>query len=341
MSARTAPPPSRERFGTAPTGSPGRRIGRALLGTAPIFVILAALLVWITIENPNFTDPPLFLLFLRRAAPLMVLAAGQLFVILAGEFDLSVGALITLVVIVAARLIDGEPERTWPVIALLLLFGLVVGLVNGLITTRLHVPSFITTLGMLLILDGATSYWTGGSPRGELPENFRQWGRLGIEDVPVLGQLPYAVFAVLIFGSIAVLILHFTAYGKQVYATGGNPRAAFLSGVNVSAVRTAAFVLSATSAVIAGILLGGFTGVSPDAGQGREFQAISAVVLGGAVLGGGRGAVVPAMAGALTLEAIFTLLNILGLESPLQYVVQGVIIIVAVAFAAFRQRTAR
>jgi ribose transport system permease protein len=319
----------------------GSRLRRAVLGTAPIFLVLAILLVWIAIENPNFTKPPIFLLFLRRAAPLMILAAGQLFVIVVGEFDLSVGAIITSVVIVAAKLINGDPDRTWPVIALLVAGGVVIGLANGLITTRLGVPSFITTLGMMMMLNGATLWWIGGTPKGHLPEKFRKWGRTGMEGFPWLGQLPYSVIALVVVGAVGTWLLHGTTYGKQVYATGGSPRAAWLSGVDVPRVRTLAFVISALSAVLAGILLGGFTGVSPGAGEGYEFQAISAVVLGGAVLGGGRGAMIPALAGAMTLEALFTLLNILGLPQPFRYSVQGAIIILAVGFAAWRSRSTR
>lgn len=324
-----------------PAESGGRRLGRALLAAAPIFLVLAVILVWIVIENPNFTKPPIFLLFLRRAAPLMILAAGQLFVIIAGQFDLSVGAIITTVVIVAARLIDGEPGRTWPIIGLLLAGGAAIGLANGVITTRLGVPSFITTLGMMLMLNGATLWWIGGTPKGSLPDNFRQWGRLGIEDMPWLGQLPYSVIVLVVVAVAGTWLLHGTAFGKQLYATGGNARAAWLSGVDVPRVRTLAFVISAVSAVIAGILLGGLNDVSPSAGEGYEFQAISAVVLGGAVLGGGRGAMVPALAGAMTLEALFTLLNLLGLPQPLRYTVQGTIIILAVGIAAFRSRKTR
>lgn len=337
MSATAAKQPAR----TMPVDSSGQRIGRAILGTAPIFVVLAILLVWITIENPNFTNPPLFLLFLRQAAPLMILAAGQLFVIISGEFDLSVGAIVTTVVIVAARLIDGNPDRTWPIIALLFAGGIVVGLANGLITTRLGVPSFITTLGVMLMLNGATQWWIGGTPKGSLPDNFRQWGRFGIDDFPWLGQLPYSVVILIAIAIAGTWLLHGTAFGKQLFATGGNPRAAYLSGVDVPRTRTLAFIISAVSAVITGILLGGFTGVSPSAGEGLEFEAISAVVLGGAVLGGGRGALVPAIAGAMTLEALFTLLNLLGLPQPLRYTVQGVIIIIAVGIAAFRSRKSR
>jgi ribose transport system permease protein len=318
-----------------------QRVWRGVRGTAPIFIVLLGLLVWIAILNPNFTNPPVFLAFLKRAAPLVILAAGQLFVIVSGEFDLSVGSLVTAVVVAAAGLTEGDPDRTWWVVAALFGLGILVGLVNGVVTTRFHVPSFITTLGMLLILQGAVLYWSGGAPRGSLPENFRVFGRRGIEDVPVIEQLPYSVIILVIVGVAAVLLLHRTTFGKQIFAAGGNPRAAALSGVDVPLVRTLAFILSGISAVIAGILVGGFAGISQDAGAGYEFQAISAVVLGGAALGGGRGSMVAAMAGALALEALFTLLNLLGLPAPLRDAVQGLIIIGAVAYAAYRLRRAQ
>jgi ribose transport system permease protein len=328
------------RFEQELTVSWQERVWRGVRGTAPIFVVLLGLLVWIAILNPNFTEPPVFLAFLKRATPLMILAAGQLFVIVSGEFDLSVGSLVTAVVVAAAGLTEGVPDRTWWVVTALFGLGILVGLVNGVVTTRLHVPSFITTLGMLLILQGAVLYWSGGAPKGSLPENFRVFGRRGIEDLPVIEQLPYSVIILVVVGIVAVLLLHRTTFGKQLFAAGGNPRAAALSGVDVPLVRTLAFVLSGISAVIAGILVGGFAGISQDAGAGYEFQAISAVVLGGAVLGGGRGSMVAAMAGALALEALFTLLNLLGLPKPLRDAVQGLIIIGAVAYAAYRLRRA-
>jgi ribose transport system permease protein len=329
------------RFEQELTVSWQERVWRGVRGTAPIFVVLLGLFVWIAVLNPNFTDPPVFLAFLKRAAPLMILAAGQLFVIVSGEFDLSVGSLVTAVVVAAAGLTEGDPDRTWWVVAALFGLGILVGLVNGVVTTRLHVPSFITTLGMLLILQGAVLYWSGGAPKGSLPDNFRVFGRRGIEDLPVVEQLPYSVIILVFVGVAAVLLLHRTTFGKQLFAAGGNSRAAVLSGVDVPLVRTLAFVLSGISAVIAGVLVGGFAGISQDAGAGYEFQAISAVVLGGAALGGGRGSMVAAMAGALALEALFTLLNLLGLPKPLRDAVQGLIIIGAVAYAAYRLRRAR
>ncbi len=324
----------------AERGSRLRRIGTSVLGTGTIFLLLAILLVWIAILNPTFLEPGPFLAYLRRAAPLVILAAGGYFVIVSGGFDLSVGSLVTVVVVVAARLIDGEAGATWPVIALLIGIGAAVGLFNGLVVTQLKVPSFIVTLGMLLILAGAVFYWTGGAPTGALSEEFRTIGREGITGIPVIEELPWSVVVLLALGVFSVLLMR-SDYGRQLLAVGDNDRAARLSGVRVNAVRTIAFVLSGTMAAIAGILVGGFAGISAQAGEGLEFEAITAIVLGGVVLGGGRGSVVAAMAGALTLEALFTWLNLQGVSGSLEDTVQGLIIIGAVAFAAYRLRGTR
>ncbi|WP_329092516.1 MULTISPECIES: ABC transporter permease [unclassified Streptosporangium] len=302
---------------------------RALRSMGPILAVLAVLLVLIAVANPFFLEPAGFLAFLKRAAPLVILAAGQYFVIVSGEFDLSVGSLVTVQVVVAARLIDGQEQATWPVLALLIVIGLLVGLANGVITTGLRVPSFITTLGMMLVLSGAVFLWTGGAPRGALSETFRMFGRKD------LGPVPWSVLILLAAGTAAILLMR-SDFGKRLIATGDNERAAGLSGVRVDRTRIAAFVLSGLAAAVAGILLGGFAGVSAQVGQGLEFQAITAVVLGGVALGGGRGSVVAAMAGAFTLEALFTLLNLYGISGALEFAVQGVIIIAAVAASAVR-----
>ena len=320
--------------------SRGRRLLASLLSTGTIFLLLIVLLAWIAVLNPNFLEPGPFLAYLKRAAPLVILAAGSYFVLISGGFDLSVGSLVTVVVVVAARLIDGDAGKAWPVIALLLLIGAAVGLFNGVVSTYLRVPSFITTLGMLLILEGAVFLWTDGAPRGALSENFRAIGREGIAGIPAIEELPWSVLLLLAIGVAAVLLMR-SDYGRKLIATGDNDRAARLSGVRVEVVRTVAFVLSGVCAAIAGILLGGFAGVSAQVGQGLEFDAITACVLGGVVLGGGRGSVVAAMAGALTLEALFTWLNLQGISGALEDTVQGLIIIAAVAFAAYRLRGAR
>ncbi|MEU8116506.1 ABC transporter permease [Micromonospora sp. NPDC048947] len=304
-------------------------------GVLPILAILAVLLVLVGIRQPDFLAPQSLMSFLGRSAPIILLAAGQYFVIVSGEFDLSVGSLVTAQVVVAARLIDSDPSRTWPVVLLLLAFGALVGLVNGLITTRLRVPSFITTLGMFLILVGAVYLWSDGAPKGGLSEEFRRFGRRAFEDVPLLGRVPYALLVLVVLAVAAVLLMR-SDFGRTLVAVGDNPRTAELSGVRVWRTRTFAFILSGLAAAVAAILLGGYSGVSFQAGAGLEFGAITAVVLGGVALGGGRGAVVGAMLGALTLELLFALMNFYGVSGALRSTVQGGIILLAVAVSATR-----
>ena len=306
---------------------------RRLAAVPPIWLVLAALLVVVVWRDPTFAQPASLLAFLKRCAPLLVLALGQLFVIVGGEFDLSVGALVTACVVIAARLGDGDPGRTWWVVAVLAVFGALVGLTNGLVTTLLRVPSFITTLGSMLVLNGAVFLWTGGAPTGALADNLRVLGRSGMTGVPVVGQLPWAVPVLVVVVTGATLLLHHTRFGDQVFAVGGGPRAAMLSGVDVWRIRTATFVLSGLSAVLAG-----FAGLSADAGSGYEFQAITAVVLAGAVLGGGRGTTVATVGGVLTLQALFILLNLLGFAKPLRDSAEGVLVIAAGAYTAYRAR---
>jgi ribose transport system permease protein len=324
----------------AEKGTRGSRFLSAFLSTGTIFILLLILWVWIAIINPTFAEPGPFLAYLKRAAPLVILAAGAYFVLVSGNFDLSVGALVTVMVVFAAKMIDGEESRMWPIIVLMLLIGAFVGFVNGFISTVLRVPSFITTLGTLLILNGAVFLWTGGAPTGALSENFRSIGRQGIDGIPWIEQLPWSVLLMFAIGIASVLLMR-ADFGRQLLATGDNERAARLSGVRVDRARILAFVLSGVLAAVAGILLAGFGGVSAQAGRGLEFDAITACVLGGVVLGGGRGSVVAAMAGALTLEALFTWLNLQGVSGALEDTVQGFIIIAAVAFAAYRLRGAR
>ncbi|WP_405444075.1 ABC transporter permease [Streptomyces niveus] len=312
-----------------PAATPGKRVVRALGTGIPVYVLLVVLLLALLITDPGFYEPDSFLSFVKRAAPLVILAAGQYLVIVCGEFDLSVGAIVTAGVVVAAELYGSFPDAHWLVVtAVLLVGGALAGLVSGLITTVLRVPSFITTLGMMLILEGAVFFWTGGSPQGVLPSAFRQLGR-----GTAFGWLPWAVVACLVAGTVAVLVTR-SDFGRTLLATGDSDRAAALSGVRVIRVRTVAFILSGAAAALAAVLVGGFSGVSAQAGRGYEFEAITAVVLGGVVLGGGRGSVVAAMAGAFSLQALFTLLNLQGVSGALESTVQGVIVIAAVGLGA-------
>ena len=331
--SRPAPKPSRlESFG-------GHALGHLKMA-APILIVLAIILIAIVVQNPNFIEPPQFLNFVRRSAPLIVLAIGQVFVIASGGFDLSQGSLITVTVIMSAAVSRGDESMTPQIILMVLLVGVLVGLVNGLVTTKLKVPSIITTLAMLLMLRGAVFFWSGGAPTGALADSFRMFGRDGIE-MPVVQRLPYAVIVVVVLAWLYTRLMHRSSYGHQLMAVGGGARAAGMTGVNVARIRVLAFIISAVSAVVAGILLGGYSGVSAEVGQGMELEAISAVVLGGAAIGGGRGSVVGVAIGAFTLQALFMLLNLLGLPQPMRSSVQGLIIIGAVVYAGLRLQRGR
>ncbi|KKC32734.1 ABC transporter permease [Devosia psychrophila] len=311
---------------------------RQLPQVNPVYFVLAALIVAIILQNPAFVEPTGYMNFLKRAAPLAILAAGQVYVIVSGGFDLSVGSVITLVVVGSSMLLNNDPNATWWVIAVMFGIGIGVGLINGLVVCYLKVPSLIATLGMMITLNGVAFMWSGGAPRGYLADSFRFFGRYNFTDLPVIRILPVAVIVLLVLGYALYWLMHRTNLGRMIHAIGDNPRAANLAGVPINRVRIIAFIVSSLSAVAAGIMLGGFAGVSTDVGIGYELQAITAAVLGGALLLGGRGSVPATIAGALTLSAIFTLLNFLGLPQPVRQIVQGLILIAAVAIAVQRRK---
>ena len=336
MTLETPAPIDRVSMGPS-EASLGVRALRTVRSTPPIFLILLALLLAIYSQAPTYNFVSIF----KNGAALAILAAGELFVIVSGEFDLSVGSLITVVVTMSATIAKGDPSSTPMVFAVMIVLGVVVGVVNGFIVTRLHVPSFVATLGMMLILVGAVNYITGGTPLGNLPANFRMFGRDAINNFPVLGTLPNSIVVLFVTGLLLYWLLQRSNFGKRIYAVGGNSRAADLAGIDVAGTKTLAFVVSALSAVVAGILLGGYAGVSVNVGNGYEFQAISAAVIGGAALTGGRGTVAAAIAGGLTMQALFALLNVLGYPPELRDTVEGVIVIGAVAYGSYQLRNAK
>ena len=212
------------------TGNPLRSVLSG--GTATAAALLVLIFAVVFVINPSFAEPSSMLAFLKKAAPLVILAAGQYFVIVSGEFDLSVGSLVGAQVVIAAKLLDGEDSRTVPVLLVMVLFGVLVGVVNGVVTTLLRVPSFITTLGMMLVLFGAIRLWTGGAPTGALTEAFRQPGRGGI-DAGEIGLVPWAMIVMLVVGLVAVALMR-SPWGRTLLAVGDNPVAASFSGVRVA-----------------------------------------------------------------------------------------------------------
>ena len=309
-----------------------RLIERAVDPRGAVIVLLVVILIAIVVLNPSFAEPGALMRFIQRVSPVVIVAIGQYFVIVSGEFDLSMGAVVTAQVMTAGHLIGEDDSKTVPVLIIMLVIGVVVGIVNGLATTLLKVPSFIVTLGTMLVIHGAVMWWTGGAATGNPAESFRQLGRGGIEGIPILGLLPYAVVILVAVIVFAVWISR-RPFGRTVVAIGDNAEAVAFAGANVWRTKTLAFVLSSLAATVAGVLLAGYAGVHPSVGQGYEFTAITAVVLGGVVLGGGRGTVLGALIGAFTLESLFTLLNFTSVPATMRDAIQGAIIIAAVAYS--------
>lgn len=313
-----------------------RRGSRPLAQINPVLLVLLALVVTICVMSPLYRTSAGLMSLLQRAAPLVVLTCGQTFVLATGGFDLSAGSLMTLTVIGCALLTGGDPSLTGLSIAAVTALGVLVGVVNGVVVSWLKVPSVIATLGMLLSAKGFAMRWSGGSPAGSLPDNLRMFGRFAWRNVPLVGSLPLAVLVLVAVVALMAWLLHGTNFGRLILMIGDNPKAAELAGVPVRRIRVAAFVISALSAVVAGILLGGFSGVSVDVGSGFELQAISAAVIGGVALLGGSATIGGAAAGGLALYALFTLLNLVGFPEPLRVAVQGIILIGAAGLSGRR-----
>lgn len=307
----------------------------------PVYPVFFIIFISLGVLSASYQTIPGIMTFLRRTSPLAILAIGEMMVLASGGFDLSIGSIVTMVVLGSSLVLNNNPAMAPQAILIMLGLGLIIGLVNGLVVSYLKIPSFIATLGMMLLVKGGALYWVGGAPRGYLTDNWRTFGRGYFENVPLVGRLPYALLILIVIAVFSYFIFHRANFGKQVLAIGDNVRASQLSGVKVRMVRVMTFVISSLFAVIGGIMIGGFGGVNVTIGEGLEMQTIAACVVGGALMLGGKGSVPNVIFGAFTMEAVFNLLNLLGLPKPYKDAVQGLIIIGAVAYVAFSTRKKR
>jgi ribose transport system permease protein len=301
----------------------------------PVYPIFLVIFLTLGFLNPKGYQTMFGIMtYFRPASPLAVLAIGEMVVLAIGGFDLSIGAVVTFCVLVSSKFLANDPANAVPDILMLIGVGILIGLTNGFVVSFLKVPSFITTLGMMMIVRGAALYYVGGAPQGYLTDNWRAFGRNYIQNVPFFSRIPYALIILIILATIAYFIFHRTNYGRQILAVGDNVRASRVSGVRVKLIRVMTFVFCSVFAVLGGIMVGGYGGVNVTIGEGMELQAIAACVIGGVILGGGKGSVLNVIFGAFTLQAIVNLLNQLGLPKPYTDAVQGLIIIGVVAYSA-------
>lgn len=306
-------------------------------------ILIALLLVCFTLAviNENFLSTRNILNVLRQTSINGILAIGMTFVILTRGIDLSVGSVVALSGVVAASfastsstgMVPGGPYPALLAIAVGLSVGMACGSVSGVIVSRFHVPAFVATLGMLSAARGMTLIYAGGKPIPQLTESFRWIGTGDIYGIPVPIFLLLGTFA------IAHFVLTETRFGRHVYAVGGNPHAAKVSGLPVRRIRFSVYVIAGGLAGLAGMLLAARTGSAlTQAGIAYELDAIAAVVIGGTSLAGGVGRVTGTLIGALLIGVMNNGLDLMGVESYYQQIIKGLLIVAAVMLDQSRNK---
>ncbi|HLH63356.1 MAG TPA: ABC transporter permease [Ktedonobacteraceae bacterium] len=304
-------------------------LGRESGGILVLLIFVAALMLstndFLTLTNLDN--------LVRQVAVFAILSVGQLFVILTGGIDLSVGSVLGLSGGVTALLLASGTSVPVAILAGLAT-GLVVGLINGLLVAKLKLPPFIATLGMLGVARGLVLLWTDAKTIAPLPDAFNI-----IANGNVLG-LPSLFWILVIVALIAAFILGRTIFGRYVYAVGSNAESARLSGVPVNSVLIAVYCISGLLAGFAGILTTSRLGAGiPTAGTGYELQAIAGAVIGGASLSGAKGRVIGAVLGALIMGLLANGGNLLAIDPFYLQIAIGLLIILAVYFDHLQGRT--
>jgi ribose transport system permease protein len=317
----------------AVASSPRFSLGSLARNGAAVWIVVAVAVVGLTVaDGARFWAPANIANVLTATVVLGLAALGQHVVVLGGGIDLSVGSAATLSALLTAILIDGYPIRTAPVVIGMLLLGALIGILNGLLVARVGLPPFIVTLATLYLIQGA-AFMVSTTPAGRVTS--------ALSDVALqrLGPIPYS-FAVLLVAVGAVSwVLGRTAFGRHLYAVGGDPAAARSTGVPVARVLVIAYVLAGILAALAGVLLAARATVgSPTAGLGLELSAITVVVLGGTSLLGGRGSLVGTMGGVVLLSLVSSSVTLLQLPATLTDLIRGIVILAAAAIFVAKVR---
>jgi ribose transport system permease protein len=298
-------------------------VKRVLLTLPPAFWGLIAVCVFAGFTQPQFLSLPFLMILLRQAAPLGMVALGQTFVVANRSLDLSVGATIAFVNLIVSHAMWNGYHPAVP-IAAALSAGLVIGLVNGALVTVLRASAVVVTLGTAAIITGIGFLYTGGAPGSSMAELIKWLGRGRIGMVPVSG-LVWLGFAI-----VAYLLMRRLTIGRYIFAAGDNPSAAAYSGIPVNRTLLVSHVLSGLFAASGGLLLSGLVGVgSLNLGADYVLSSIAAVILGGAVFGGGAGGAVGTVLGTALLVMVLNLLTVFGVDQPGKLIVQGLVIAVA------------
>lgn len=299
---------------------------RLLSGEAMLYIAFIALIILFSVASPVFLTVSNFENIGRQTALVSIIAVGMTLVIIAGEFDLSVGSVLALSGVVSALAMK-YGDQNWLAGALAALgTGAFVGWVNGALTTHFRIPSFLITLGSLGIARGLAMLLTNTRPVIVTSETY--YAIFG--EGHLLG-MPVVIIWTIIVAIAGIVLLHFSTYGRRVYATGGNVVAARYSGIATARIKVTTLVLTGTLAGLAALILTARSHAArPDVGAGLELDVITAVILGGAALSGGRGTIAGALVGSLIIGILNNGLVLLGVDSSLQIAIKGLIIWVAV-----------
>lgn len=326
---------------TEQTGLAAALNWRKVMGRYGIIVAFLVLCIGLSIISPYFLTTQNILNVLRQSSINGILAIGMTFVILTRGIDLSVGSVVALTGVVSASLattspvagVFGAPYPAVMAIATGIGVGFLCGAVSGITVSRFNVPAFVVTLGMLSAARGLTLIYTDGRPVPSLTPQFRWIGTGEVFGIPVPIIILLLVFAV------SYWVLNNTRFGRQVYAVGGNPRAAHTSGINITRVRLSVYVISGCTAALAGMILAARTGSGlTQAGIAYELDAIAAVVIGGTSLAGGFGTMLGTLFGVLIIAVTNNGLDLLGVDSNFQQIIKGLMIVGAVMIDSARQR---
>ena len=297
--------------------------------------VLLLLIVYLGLTNDAFLSAMNITNVLTQASILAIVSFAVTFVIMAGQLDLSVGSASALISVLGATAMVHTGSALQGV-AVCLASGLLLGLINGAIITCLEVPSFITTLGTMIICSAIALAMTNGGVVTGLPADFRSLSTLRIAGLPLLVWITIAVFAVLWW------LQRQTVFGYQVLAVGGNAEAARLSGISIRRITMLVFLITGLAAALAGLaLLLRVQSGQPNANSTLALEAIAAVVVGGTSLNGGRGSIVRTLWGVLLIAVLRNGLDISGISEDYKNVVVGVVLISAASVDFLRRRFVR
>ena len=302
-----------------------------------IIPIILLIIVW-TAVAPNFMTYGNWMNILRQVSMIAILAAGAFFIMATGDFDLGLASVVGITGCVFAKLIV---DLGWnPVLATLvaILLGVFTGVINGCMVTYFGIPAFIATLGMQYVARGFCYVVTNSYPISGLPDSIGWIGR-GYLKIGGVNIVPWSVVVMVLVYVVTAFVAAKTKFGRYVYAVGGNAEAAWLSGINASRIKRMVFTLGGLAAGLVGVILvSRLSSGQPQGGEGWEFKAVIAVVMGGVSLTGGKGKPIGVALGAVFVGILENGMTLLNINSYYQQIVQGIVLVLAIGFDVYKSR---